>query len=246
MSDPLNDRLNKILPRLVSDDFLGGSGLGNEIAFYIFDYSPEEELRVREHVAHLLEHIPRQKPGLRYGGLLAPSRPATWFRARFRRGTRPDGQLSWPCGAGPAIQGSRMKLYNSLGPNPHTVRMFALEKGIDLPLQAIDVMGGEHRRPPYSVLNPMMQTPAFEADDGQVIAELTAICEYLEEFHPEPPLIGATPGERAETRMWVRRIDLNILEGRSRAGRATFGREFYIDKSKLLSVSAAQELAALV
>jgi glutathione S-transferase len=139
-----------------------------------------------------------------------------------------------------------MKLYNSLGPNPHTVRMFALEKGIDLPLQAIDVMGGEHRRPPYSVANPMMQTPAFEADDGQVIVELTAICEYLEELHPEPPLIGATPGERAETRMWVRRIDLNILEGRSRAGRATFGREFYIDKIKLLSVSAAQELAGLV
>ena len=68
-----------------------------------------------------------------------------------------------------------MKLYNSLGPNPHTVRMFALEKGIDLPLRAVDVMGGEHRRPPYSVFNPMMQTPAFEADDGQVIVELTAI-----------------------------------------------------------------------
>jgi glutathione S-transferase len=139
-----------------------------------------------------------------------------------------------------------MKLYNSLGPNPHTVRMFALEKGIELPVQAVDVMAGEHRRPPYSVLNPMMQTPAFEADDGQVIVELTAICEYLEEIHPNPPLIGATPGERAETRMWVRRIDLNILEGRSRAGRATFGREFYKDKIMLLSVSAAEELAALV
>jgi glutathione S-transferase len=139
-----------------------------------------------------------------------------------------------------------MKLYNSLGPNPHTVRMFAVEKGIDLPLQEIDVMGGEHRRPPYSVQNPMMQTPAFETDDGQVIVELTAICEYLEELYPKPPLIGATLGERAETRMWVRRMDLNVLEGRSRAGRAMFGREFYLDKIKLLSVSAAQELAALV
>ncbi len=139
-----------------------------------------------------------------------------------------------------------MKLYNSLGPNPHTVRMFALEKGIDLPVREIDVMGSEHRRSPYSVFNPMMQTPAFETDDGQIIVELTAICEYLEELYPELPLIGATPGERAEARMWVRRIDLNVLEGRSRAGRATFGREFYLDKIKLLSVSAAQELAALV
>ena len=47
----------------------------------------------------------------------------------------------------------------------------ALEKGIELPLQEIDVMGGEHRRPPYSDLNPMMQTPALETDDGQVIVE---------------------------------------------------------------------------
>jgi glutathione S-transferase len=138
-----------------------------------------------------------------------------------------------------------MKLYNSLGPNPHTVRMFALEKGIDLPLQEIDVMAGEHRRPPYSLLNPMMQTPAFEADDGQVIVELPAICEYLEELYPNPHLIGATPGERAETRMWVRRLDLNILEARSRAGRATGGRAFYTGKIKLLSIPAAEELAAL-
>ena len=139
-----------------------------------------------------------------------------------------------------------MLLFNSLGPNPHTVRMFAAEKRISLPLQEVDVMAGEHRRPPYSLRNPMMQTPAFETDDGQVIVELTAICEYLEELHPDPPLIGATPGERAETRMWVRRIDLNILEGRSRAGRAIMGREFYIDKIKLLSVPAAQELQAIV
>jgi len=139
-----------------------------------------------------------------------------------------------------------MKLYNSLGPNPHTVRLFALEKGIELPVQEIDVMGGEHRRPPYSDRNPMMQTPALETDDGQMIVEITAICDYLEELFPNPPLIGATPGERAETRMWCRRLDLNIIEGRSRAGRATFGREFYIDKIKLLSVSAASELHALV
>jgi hypothetical protein len=66
MSDNLTERLNKILPRIVSDDFLTGSGIGNEIAFYIFDYPPEEELRVREHVRFLLDHIPRQKPGLRF------------------------------------------------------------------------------------------------------------------------------------------------------------------------------------
>jgi hypothetical protein len=65
MSDPLNERLNKILPRVISDEFLSGSGIGNEIAFYIFDYPPEAERRIREHIAFLLDHIPKQKPGLR-------------------------------------------------------------------------------------------------------------------------------------------------------------------------------------
>ena len=65
MTDLLTERLNKILPRVISDDFLSGSGIGNEIAFYIFDYPPEHELRLREHIRFLLDHIPKQRPGLR-------------------------------------------------------------------------------------------------------------------------------------------------------------------------------------
>src|SRR6266567_4378850 len=65
MSDQLTERLNKILPRIISNDFLRGTGIGNEIAFYIFDYPPEDELRIREQIHFLLEHIPKQKPGLR-------------------------------------------------------------------------------------------------------------------------------------------------------------------------------------
>lgn len=139
-----------------------------------------------------------------------------------------------------------MKFFNSIGPNPHTVRMFAAEKGMTLDVVEVDVLNTEHRRPPYSQRNPMMQTPALETDDGHFITEITAVCEYLEELKPEPRLIGATPVERAETRMWVRRIDLNIIEGRSRAFRATGGRAFYIDKIKLLSEPAAEELKLLV
>jgi hypothetical protein len=66
MSDYLNERLNKILPRLISDDFLSGSGLGNEIAFHIFEYPPEDELRVRDFLPTLLDHLPKQKPGLKF------------------------------------------------------------------------------------------------------------------------------------------------------------------------------------
>jgi hypothetical protein len=65
MTDHLTQRLNQILPKITSDGFLAGSGIGNEIAFHIFDYTPEDELRVRGHIEFLLEHIPRRKPGLR-------------------------------------------------------------------------------------------------------------------------------------------------------------------------------------
>ncbi len=105
-----------------------------------------------------------------------------------------------------------MKLYNSIGPNPKMVRMFLMEKGMELPLVQVDLMGGENRQAPYLAVNPSGQMPALELDDGTVLAEITAICEYLDEIGPGPSLIGSTPEERAETRMWSRRIDLNILE----------------------------------
>ena len=65
MSDPLTWRLNQILPKLTSDGFLKTRGIGNEIAFYIFDYEPENELRVRDHIQFLVAHLPKNRPGMR-------------------------------------------------------------------------------------------------------------------------------------------------------------------------------------
>src|SRR4029453_9551093 len=65
MSDPLHERLNKIRPKVVSDEFLSGSGIGNEIAFYIFDYPPEDALLGRDYLRTLLDPLPKQKHGLR-------------------------------------------------------------------------------------------------------------------------------------------------------------------------------------
>jgi hypothetical protein len=65
MSGSLSERLNKIMPRITSDGFLSGSGIGNETAFYIFDYPPEDELRVRDFLRTLLDHVPKQKHGMR-------------------------------------------------------------------------------------------------------------------------------------------------------------------------------------
>lgn len=61
----LEARLDQILPKVISDDFLSGRGIGNEIAYYIFDYPAARELVVREHIAFLLQRIPREKPGQR-------------------------------------------------------------------------------------------------------------------------------------------------------------------------------------
>jgi Domain of unknown function (DUF1788) len=65
MSDALTERLNRVLPKVTSPEFLSGSGIGNEIAFYVFDYPPEDDLRVREHVQFLLSQAPKHRPGLR-------------------------------------------------------------------------------------------------------------------------------------------------------------------------------------
>ena len=106
-----------------------------------------------------------------------------------------------------------MKLYNSIGPNPRMVRMFMAEKGFAVPKVEVDLRGGENRREPYLQANPSGQLPALELDDGTVLAEITAICEYVDEVKKDTPsLIGDTPEERAKTRMWTRRIDLNIVE----------------------------------
>ena len=105
-----------------------------------------------------------------------------------------------------------MKLYDSVGPNPRIVRMFMAEKGIEIPKQAVDLRKGENREAEHLKRNPHGQMPTLELDDGSFLSEITAICEYLEEKQPSPPLIGSTPEERAQCRMWTRRVDLNICE----------------------------------
>lgn len=67
MSGDFNQRLDNILSRITGDDFLQGRGLGNEIPFYAFDYPPEQEPAVREHIAFLLQQLPKQRPDLRVG-----------------------------------------------------------------------------------------------------------------------------------------------------------------------------------
>ncbi len=138
-----------------------------------------------------------------------------------------------------------MKLYNSIGPNPRVVRMFLAEKGLEVPVTEIDLLGGENRRGDYTAVNPHGTTPALEVESGSHIAEITVICEYLEELHPAPALIGETPMQRAETRMWTRRIDLNICEPMTNGFRATEGRALFAPRIKLVGEAGGAELKAI-
>ena len=131
-----------------------------------------------------------------------------------------------------------MKLYQSIGPNPRVVKMFMAEKGLDLPRAPVDLMAGENRKEPYLSVNPAGQTPALELDDGSVITEITTICEYLDEMHPEPSLVGKTPKERAETRMWTRRIDLNICEPLANGFRFSQGLALFQPRMRCLPEAA--------
>ena len=106
-----------------------------------------------------------------------------------------------------------MKLYDSIGPNPKLVRMFAAEKGFTFKETVkIDIMGGENRREPYVSKNPAGGMPAVELEDGKMISETIAICELIEETEPAPALIGTNASARAETRMWVRRVEWKIIQ----------------------------------
>ncbi len=131
-----------------------------------------------------------------------------------------------------------MKLLSSFGPNPRMVRMFCIEKGIDLEMVEHDLLGGENRAAAYTSKNPGGQMPALELDDGTVIGETVAVCEYLEEVNPSHALIGSTATERAETRMWVRRIELNITENMYNGFRYAEGIDIFRDRMLCFPESA--------
>lgn len=105
-----------------------------------------------------------------------------------------------------------MKLYDyKAGPNPRRVRIFLAEKGVSVPLVHTDIVKREQKSPEFLGKNPIGSIPVLELDDGTCISESVAICRYFEELHPEPPLFGTTPLEKAMIEMWLRRVELNFM-----------------------------------
>lgn len=105
-----------------------------------------------------------------------------------------------------------MKIYDyGIAPNPRRVRIFLHEKGIEAPYEQIDIRKREGRTEAFLVKNPLGGIPVLELDDGTCISESVSICRYFEALHPKPDLFGSTPVEIAEIDMWVRRIELYLM-----------------------------------
>ena len=93
-----------------------------------------------------------------------------------------------------------MRLYNYFRSSAsYRVRIVASLKGLDYEYASIDLARGESRSPSYEALNPLGRVPSLE-DNGKLITQSLAICEYLEEVHPNPPVLPRDPYGRARVR----------------------------------------------
>jgi glutathione S-transferase len=102
-----------------------------------------------------------------------------------------------------------MKLYHSASsPNSRRVRIFLAEKGLSIPLVPVDLGKAEQHSDAYRAINPRRVVPTLMLEDGIAIGEVPAICRYIEEVHPKPPLLGETAKEKAQVTMWERRAEL--------------------------------------
>lgn len=96
-------------------------------------------------------------------------------------------------------------------PNPRRVRIFLAEKGVELPETRVNIMKREHKSEEHRARNSLGQVPTLVLDDGTAISETVAICRYLDETHPGPPLFGTTAVERALVDMWIRRVEFVLM-----------------------------------
>jgi glutathione S-transferase len=105
-----------------------------------------------------------------------------------------------------------MKIYETkTAPTPRRVRFFLAEKDIPMEYVQVDIQGGENLSPAMRSRNPMAKVPVLELDEGTCINESVSICRYFEELHPENPLMGTTPLEKAQIDMWQRQCEFGLF-----------------------------------
>jgi glutathione S-transferase len=136
-----------------------------------------------------------------------------------------------------------MRIYDfHFAPNPRKLRVYLAEKGLSVPLVQVDITKGEQRTPGFLKKNPMGSLPVLELDDGTCLTESLAIIEYFEELHPEPPMIGTNPLERARVRELERLAEASIF---NRIARVFFNRSPVFANTHQVPEAAEQALAGL-
>ena len=105
-----------------------------------------------------------------------------------------------------------MKFFDSkVAPSPRRVRIFLAEKGVELDTVEVDLATGEQHSDEFAAINPDRAVPVLQLDDGSYLSEVVAICQYLEERYPEPPLLGRSAEERARVSMWNAKVEFQGL-----------------------------------
>ena len=94
----------------------------------------------------------------------------------------------------------------------YRVRIALNLKGLTAEMVSIHLQkeGGLNRKPEFRAINPQMRVPALRLDSGEVLIQSLAIMEYLDEVHPQPPLLPNEPVERAKVRAVAQLIACDI------------------------------------
>lgn len=96
-------------------------------------------------------------------------------------------------------------------PSPRRARILLAEKGVAHETIQVDLRNGEQLGEAYRQINPLCTVPALRTDEGALLTDNAAIAAYLEARHPEPPLLGRTPLEKAEVASWQWRVEFEGL-----------------------------------
>jgi glutathione S-transferase len=96
-------------------------------------------------------------------------------------------------------------------PSPRRARILLAEKGVAHESVLVDLARGEQFGEAFRAINPQCTVPVLRTDDGLLLTDNAAIAAWLEARHPEPPLAGRTPAERAEIASWHWRAEFEGL-----------------------------------
>ena len=106
-----------------------------------------------------------------------------------------------------------MKLYSYFRSSAaYRVRIAFNLKGLSYETIPIHLQkeGGQHLKPDYRAINPQMRVPTLKLDSGELLTQSLAIIEYLDEVHPQPPLLPRDPADRAKVRALAQLIACDI------------------------------------